>query len=458
MEKIVEQEKKSKTDRMEKEPVGRLLFSLALPTVLAQLVNLLYNIVDRIYVGRMGEEGALALAGLGVTFPVIMLISAFAALIGMGGAPRASIAMGKRDKEQAEKILGNCVLMLFLVSIVLTVVFMVFKEWILIRFGASENTLSYAAEYLSVYLLGTVFVQAALGLNMFITSQGFAKVGMMTVCIGAILNIVLDPVFIYGLDMGVKGAALATVISQGVSAVWVVKFLSGRKTILKIRRKNFRLSGNIVLSVLALGISPFVMQSTECLVQLTFNTSMLKYGDDIYVAVMSILFSITQFVWLPMQGFTQGAQPILSYNYGAGNMDRVKKTFRLLLTAALTYSLCLVGLIEIFPGFFIRIFSNDLRVIEIGTFGIRIFMAGMLIMGAQSACQQTFLALGEAKISLFLALLRKVILLIPLALVLPLVGGLGTTGLYLAEAAADILAVITTMTLFTIRSKALFQK
>lgn len=458
MEKIVEQEKKSKTDRMEKEPVGRLLFSLALPTVLAQLVNLLYNIVDRIYVGRMGEEGALALAGLGVTFPVIMLISAFAVLIGMGGAPRASIAMGKRDKEQAEKILGNCVLMLFLVSIVLTVVFMVFKEWILIRFGASENTLSYAAEYLSVYLLGTVFVQAALGLNMFITSQGFAKVGMMTVCIGAILNIVLDPVFIYGLDMGVKGAALATVISQGVSAVWVVKFLSGRKTILKIRRKNFRLSGNIVLSVLALGISPFVMQSTECLVQLTFNTSMLKYGDDIYVAVMSILFSITQFVWLPMQGFTQGAQPILSYNYGAGNMDRVKKTFRLLLTAALTYSLCLVGLIEIFPGFFIRIFSNDLRVIEIGTFGIRIFMAGMLIMGAQSACQQTFLALGEAKISLFLALLRKVILLIPLALVLPLVGGLGTTGLYLAEAAADILAVITTMTLFTIRSKALFQK
>lgn len=446
------------TNRMEKEPIGRLLFSLALPTVLAQLVNLLYNIVDRVYVGRIEGEGAMALAGLGVTFPVIMLISAFAALIGMGGAPRASIAMGRKDKEQAEKILGNCVFMLIFISVVLTGFFMVYKEWILLKFGASENTLSYAVDYLSIYLLGTIFVQAALGLNMFITSQGFAKIGMLTVCIGAVLNIVLDPVFIYGLGMGVKGAALATVISQGVSAVWVVKFLTGKKTILKIRLKNFKLSLSVAASILTLGISPFVMQSTECLVQLTFNTSMLKYGDDIYVAVMSILFSVTQFVWLPMQGFTQGAQPILSYNYGAGNMDRVKKTFYLLLGTTLAYSVCLVGLIEIFPGFFIGMFSNDPRVIEIGTFGIRIFMAGMLIMGAQSACQQTFLALGEAKISLFLALLRKVILLIPLALILPLVGGLGTTGLYLAEAAADFLAVITTMTLFTIRSKALFQK
>lgn len=437
-------------------PIGKLLISLAIPTVMAQIVNLLYNIVDRMYVGRIEGSGSLALAGLGVTFPVIMLVAAFAALVGAGGAPRAAIAMGQKDNERAEHILGNCVTMLVFFSIVLSAVFLISKDWILLRFGASENTLSFASDYLTIYLCGTIFVQIALGLNMFITCQGFAKIGMATVCIGAVLNIVLDPVFIFTFNMGVQGAALATVISQGVSAVWVLCFLVGRTTTLKIKKKNLKLSKKIVLSIVTLGISPFVMQATECLIQLTFNNGMLKYGNDMYVALMAILFSMTQFIWLPLQGLTQGAQPILSYNHGAGNKERVKKTFKLLFCICMCYSLLLIGTIELFPNIFIKMFSSDPELIEIGTKGIRIFMAGMAVLGAQSACQQTFLALGEAKVSMFLALLRKVILLIPLALILPLVGGLGTTGILMAEALSDVIAAATTTVMFKIRSRKLF--
>lgn len=437
-------------------PIGKLLISLAIPTVMAQIVNLLYNIVDRMYVGRIEGSGSLALAGLGVTFPVIMLVAAFAALVGAGGAPRAAIAMGQKDNERAEHILGNCVTMLVFFSIVLSAVFLISKDWILLRFGASENTLSFASDYLTIYLCGTIFVQIALGLNMFITCQGFAKIGMATVCIGAVLNIVLDPVFIFTFNMGVQGAALATVISQGVSAIWVLCFLVGRTTTLKIKKKNLKLSKKIVLSIVTLGISPFVMQATECLIQLTFNNGMLKYGNDMYVALMAILFSMTQFIWLPLQGLTQGAQPILSYNHGAGNKERVKKTFKLLFCICMCYSLLLIGTIELFPNIFIKMFSSDPELIEIGTKGIRIFMAGMAVLGAQSACQQTFLALGEAKVSMFLALLRKVILLIPLALILPLVGGLGTTGILMAEALSDVIAAATTTVMFKIRSRKLF--
>lgn len=449
------EQNKTEAEKMAVQPVGSLLIQLAVPTVLAQLVNLLYNIVDRIYVGRIPGTGSLALAGLGVTFPIIMLISAFAALIGMGGAPRAAIAMGQKDMDGAEKTLGNCVSVLFLLSIVLTAIFLTAKRPVLLMFGASADTLPFADSYITIYLCGTMFVQAALGLNMFITSQGFAKMGMATVCIGAVLNILLDPLFIYGFGLGVQGAALATIISQGVSAIWVLKFLTGKRTILKIRRRFLRPEAKTLLPVLALGLSPFIMQATECLIQLTFNSGMQKYGNDLYVALMAILFSIMQFVWLPVQGLAQGAQPIISYNYGAGNMERVKKTFRLTFIASVAYTVLLIAFIELAPGFFIGLFTNEQTLIEMGRPCLRVFMAGMIIMGAQSACQQTFLALGQAKISMFLALLRKVILLWPLALLIPALTGTGVMGLLVAEPIADVLAVITTTTLFYLRSKTL---
>lgn len=443
-------------NRMGTAPIGRLLFSLAIPTVLAQLVNLLYNIVDRMYVGRIPETGSYALAGLGVTFPIIMLISAFAALIGSGGAPRAAIAMGKKDYAEAEQILGNCTTSLTLISIILTIVFLLTKEPILLLFGASENTLPFALDYLEIYLVGTIFVQLSLGLNAFITTQGFAKMGMATICIGALFNIILDPIFIFNFGLGVKGAALATIISQAVSALWVTYFLCSKRSILHIRKKYLKLSSKVMLPVLALGAAPFIMQSTECLVQLIFNTGMLKYGNDLYVALMSILFSLTQFIWLPLHGFAQGAQPILSYNFGAGNYDRVRKTFKLLFCSALAFSLITITFVEIYPQFFIQLFSPDADLIEIGIPGVRIFLFGMSIMGAQSACQQTLLALGEAKISMFLAFLRKIILLIPLALILPTIANLNTTGLLLAEAIADVLAAVLTTLLFIKISKKLF--
>lgn len=449
------EQNKTEAEKMAVQPVGSLLIQLAVPTVLAQLVNLLYNIVDRIYVGRIPDTSSLALAGLGVTFPIIMLISAFAALIGMGGAPRAAIAMGQKDMDGAEKTLGNCVSVLFLLSIALTAIFLIAKRPVLLMFGASADTLPFADSYITIYLCGTMFVQAALGLNMFITSQGFAKMGMATVCIGAVLNILLDPLFIYGFGLGVQGAALATIISQGVSAIWVLKFLTGKRTILKIRRRFLRPEAKTLLPVLALGLSPFIMQATECLIQLTFNSGMQKYGNDLYVALMAILFSIMQFVWLPVQGLAQGAQPIISYNYGAGNMERVKKTFRLTFIASVAYTVLLIAFIELAPGFFIGLFTNEQTLIEMGRPCLRVFMAGMIIMGAQSACQQTFLALGQAKISMFLALLRKVILLWPLALLIPALTGTGVMGLLVAEPIADVLAVITTTTLFYIRSKTL---
>lgn len=439
----------SRTEKLATAPLGRLMFDLAVPTVFAQIVNLLYNLVDRIYVGRIPDVGPMALAGLGVAFPIIILISAFAALIGAGGAPRAAISMGKGDIDTAERTLGNCMSFLVILSVVLGTVFYLGKQPILMLFGASEQTLGYADSYLGIYLIGTISVQIALGLNTFITSQGFAKTSMLTVLIGAVLNIVLDPIFIFGFHMGVKGAALATILSQTVSAIWVLKFLCGKKSVLKVRKKYLKLDRKIMIPVIALGISPFIMQSTECLVQLTFNSGMQKYGNDFYVGAMTILFSITQMLFLPMSGLTQGAQPIISYNYGAGNTERVKKAFRLLITATLTFTLVGAGTVVLFPGFFVRLFTDSPEIIEIGTYGLRIYLFGFMFMGAQSACQQTFVALGQAKISTFLALLRKIILLIPLALILPKMG-MGTDGLFYAEPISDILAVITTVTLFAL--------
>lgn len=447
-----------KQNRLETEPIGKLILQLAIPTVLAQLVNLLYNIVDRIYVGRIPGEGSLALAGLGVTFPIILLVSAFASLAGMGGASRAAVCMGAKDNERAEKILGNSTMLLIVFAVVLAVVFIITKDPILLTFGASETTLPYASDYITIYLIGTVFVQIALGLNMFITNQGFSKTSMMTVCIGAIINIILDPIFIYGFNMGVKGAALATIMSQAVSCIWVLKFLTGKKTILKIKLKNLIPDWNIIGLILSLGVSPFIMQMTECLIQLTFNNGMLKYGNDLYVALMSILFSLTQLIWMPLQGFAQGSQPVVGYNYGAGRIDRVKKAFKVQFTISLAFSLVAIGIVELFPKVFMGLFTNDPELINIGVNTTRLFLAGMALMGAQSACQQTFLALGEAKISVFLACLRKVILLLPLALILPKIGGLGVWGLLLAEPVSDVIAATCTTTMFAIRSKKLLKK
>ncbi len=442
---------------LETAPVTKLIFKLAIPTVLAQLVNLLYNIVDRIYVGRIPETGSMSLAGLGVTFPIILLVSAFAMLAGMGGASRAAISMGAKDNKTAEKILGNCTMLLIIFSVFLSVIFLLTKDWILLRFGASETTLGYASDYITIYLFGTIFVQLALGLNMFITNQGFTKTSMLTVCIGAVMNIVLDPIFIYVFGMGVKGAALATIISQAVSCIWVLKFLTGKKTIIKIKPKNLVLNKDIVFSVLSLGISPFIMQATECLIQLTFNNGMLKYGNDLYVALMSILFSLTQLIWMPLQGFSQGAQPVIGYNYGANKTDRVKKAFKVQFIVNLSFSVIAIGLVEIFPRFFLSLFTNDANLINIGENTTRLFLAGMSVMGAQSACQQTFLALGEAKISMFLACLRKVILLLPLALILPRIANMGVWGLLLAEPVSDVIAASCTTTVFYFKGRKLFR-
>ncbi len=444
-------------DKLGTAPLGKLMFELAVPTVFAQIVNLLYNMVDRIYVGRIPETGSMALAGLGVAFPIILLISAFSALVGMGGAPRASICMGQKDHEGAERILGSSTAFLILMSIVLSVVFMVTKEPLLMMFGASENTILYANQYLGIYLLGTISVQVALGLNQFITCQGFAKMGMMTVLIGAVINIVLDPILIFGFHMGVSGAALATIISQTVSAVWVVVFLCGKKSTLKIRKQYLKLDGAILKPVLLLGISPFIMQSTECLVQLTFNTGMQQFGNDYYVGAMTIIFSLSQTVFLPIQGIAQGATPIISYNFGAGNVERVMKAFRLLLVAAVVFTLVGAGSFVLFPQLFVSLFSSDPEIIRVASFGMRIYFLGFTIFGAQSACQQTFLALGEAKISVFLAMLRKIVLLIPLAIILPRLG-LGTTGLFLAEPISDVLAVVTTVTMFKLNINRILAK
>lgn len=429
-------------------PVGKLLLSLALPAIAAQVVNLLYNMVDRIYIGHIEGVGALALTGVGVAFPVITLIAAFAALIGFGGAPRASIAMGQGDYKQAEEILGSCVCTLMVLSVILTTVFFVFAKPILYAFGASEDTIVYAYPYMRIYVLGTLFVQITTGLNAFITSQGFASIGMKTVMIGAGLNLVLDPLFIFVFKMGVSGAALATILSQAVSAVWVIGFLRGKKTTLRIQKKYFRIRPAVIGPVLALGVSPFIMQSTESLLSVCFNTSLLKYGGDVAVGAMTILASVMQAAMMPVQGISQGMQPIVSFNYGAGNMQRVKKAFLLTLASCLGYTFLLWAVAMLFPQVLARIFSTDENLIGYTHWAMRIYMAASCIFGAQMACQQTFVALGKAVHSLFLAVLRKIILLIPLIYILPNFFDNKVFAVFLAEPVSDTLAVCTTVVLF----------
>ena len=442
----------SADQRLGTAPLTPLIFKLALPTALAQLVNMLYNIVDRIYVGHIPETGSLALAGLGVTYPIIVLITAFSNLIGMGGAPRASVAMGRGDYKTAEKILGNCITLLVVLSVLLSVVFTIFGEPILMAFGASENTLPYAMSYLRIYLLGTLFVQFTLGMTPFITNQGFAKTSMATTCIGAISNIILDPVFIFGFNMGVQGAAIATILSQAISAVWVLAFFTGKRSVLRIRKANLVPDSKTLALVLSLGVSPFLMTATECVIQLAFNTGAATYGGDSAVAIMSILFSVAQIANLPVQGFCQGAQPVVGFNFGAQKLARVRQAFKIMLAVSMGVTTVVVGAVEIAPQLFLGLFSSDAGLIALGTAPLRIYMLGYFFMGAQLACQQTFLGLGEAKISMFIALLRKVILLLPLSLVIPRVfGTLGLSqllGLYLAEPISDIVSASTCTILF----------
>lgn len=431
--------------------VGKLLFSLALPTITSQLVNMLYNIVDRVYIGRIAPvetAGKLALTGVGVCMPLIMLITAFSALMSAGGAPLASIQEGRGNSREAERIMGNALTMLLVVSAVLTAVFLVFGRSLLLMFGASENTIGYATDYMRIYALGTVFVQVTLGMNAYITAQGFTTTSMKTVLIGAGLNTILDPIFIFVLGMGVRGAALATVISQAVSALWVMRFLLGKKTRWALRRKNFRLRAEIVKPCLALGSSTFIMQLTESLIAVCFNASLLQYGGDIAVGAMTVLTSIMGFALMPLQGLAQGAQPIVSYNFGAGKAQRVRAAFKILLISCFGYSMAIWLLAELFPGVFIGIFTPDVALRTYASWALRIYMGAIGVFGIQVACQQTFVALGNAKCSLFLAVFRKIILLIPLIYILPNFFADKAFAVFLAEPVADFLAVCTTATMF----------
>ena len=410
-----------------RDPIGRLLFNLALPAITAQIINLLYNMVDRMYIGHIPDIGPDALTGVGVTMPVIMCISAFAALVSMGGAPRASIMMGKGRPDEAERILGNCASMLFFISVTLTAFFLLFGRSVLLMFGASENTILYAWPYMQIYACGTIFVQMSLGLNAFINAQGFAKIGMVTVAIGA---------------------ALATIISQSVSCVWILRFLTGPKTTLRIRPANLRPDAGTVGACVSLGLSPFIMQFTESILSVCFNTSLLKYGGDIAVGAMTILTSVMQFSMLPLQGLTQGVQPIISFNYGAGNIARVKQAFHLLLRVSLCYSTFLWAICMFLPQAPIAIFTNNEQLAQFTMWAMRIYMAASLIFAIQISCQQTFIALGNAKTSVFLALLRKVILLIPLIFILPGFFENKVMAVFIAEPVADVIAVSVTASLF----------
>ena len=436
--------------------IGRLVVSMAIPSVMAQLVNVLYNIVDRVYIGHIKDVGTRALTGLGVCFPILMLVSAFSAFVGFGGAPLAAIQLGKGNRKEAEKILGNGILVLIFFSVMLTTIFLIIKEPILYAFGASEKTIEFALSYLTIYLCGTIFVQAATGLNPFITCQGQAKTAMLSVVIGAVINLVLDPIFIFGMDMGVKGAALATIISQACSAVWVVHFLSSKKSSIHILWKELRPDFKIIGSIAKLGISPFIMQATESLINIVFNTGLQKYGGDLYVGSMTIMQSVMQLFVMPVQGITMGTQPIISYNYGAGNHDRVKQAFRYSLRITLTFTCICTLSAFLIPGVFARMFTHKADMIALVSKVMPIYMGGIWIFGVQMSCQSAFMGMGEAKISLFLALLRKVILLTPLAYILPMFTGV--MGIYWAEPIADTIAAVTTGTLFALNFKKILAK
>ncbi len=440
--------KKNDSNFLATAPLVGLFFKMSIPTITAQLINMLYNLVDRMYIGRIEGVGALALTGVGVCFPIIIIITAFASLFGYGGAPRASIFLGRGDKRSAEKVLGNSFSSLLIIAAVVTTVTLLFSERLLLLFGASGETIGYATDYLNIYALGTVFVQLALGLNSFITAQGFTRTSMLTILIGAVTNIILDPIFIFVLDMGVEGAALATVISQGLSAVFVVGFLLSGNSNLKIKRKYMRPDMSVIMSCAALGFSPFIMQITESITIISFNSSLLRYGGDIAVGAMTVCASAMQLVMLPLQGLGQGAQPISGYNLGAGNTDRVRKTFKVLLTVCVIFSVTMWLLMMTVPQLFAVIFTDDAALIEYTKTALRIYMFGTILFGVQISCQMTSLAIGCAKESAAAALIRKVVLLIPLIFILPNFFEDKAMAVFMAEPIADILATICTATIF----------
>ena len=439
------------TNPMETGSIPKLLAQLAIPAVVAQVINLLYNIVDRIYIGHIPGIGAAALTGVGLFAPILMLLNAFAMLVGSGGAPRAAIAMGKKDHDTAEKIVGNCFTLLTGLAVILTVLFYISAPTLLKLFGASSATMSYATAYARIYILGSFFVLIVLGMNPFITTQGFAKISMMTTVIGAVINIILDPVFIFVLGMGVRGAALATVLSQAVGAIWILRFLTGKKTILRLTKENMRLEVRVFGPCLALGISTFVMLSTESLLSISFTNSLSRYGGDVAVGAMTIITSINLLVAMPVQGICQGGQPIISYNYGADKPERVKKAFFTQFCACVAYTFTFWAVIMLFPQIFASIFTANKELVEYSSWALRIYMAGIFSTGFQISCQQSFMALGQAKVSLLLACLRKIILLIPLIFILPHFLPDKVFAVFLAEPVSDVLAAAaTTITFLTL--------
>lgn len=444
------------SEKLGKEPLRKLFFTMAIPSVLAQLINVLYNIVDRIYIGHIKDIGSLALTGVGVTFPIIMVVSAFSAFAGQGGAPLASILLGAKDQEKAENVLGSSTALLLVFSISLTLIFQILKTPLLDAFGASDNVIGFAQDYIGLYLWGTIFVMLSLGLNTFISGQGNAKTAMFSVLIGAVTNIILDPIFIFVMNMGVKGAALATVISQAFSAIWVVNFLISKKSSLKIKRENLKLDMKFVKKIGSLGCSPFIMQSTESLVLLTLNSGLQKYGGDLYVGSMSILISVLQLIFVPVSGIAQGVQPIISYNFGAGNRERVIKTFKALLIVCLMATMFMGGIAVLFPNFYVKMFTESEELMKLTSKMMPIFTLGMCIFGIQQSIQVTFLAMGQAKFSIFIALLRKVILLVPLAIILPRF--MGVNGIYYAEPMADITSVVVASITFALNFKSILKQ
>lgn len=448
--------RQDKEKLMATEGIGKLMVRMAIPAVVAQIINILYSIVDRIYIGHIEGVGMEALTGVGVTFPIITLISAFSAFAGAGGAPLAAIWVGKGDRERAEKILGNAVTQLLAFSVVLMVFFYAFQKPLLYMFGASDATIGYAVDYISIYLLGTVFVQLALGLNSFIISQGRSRTAMIAVLIGAAANIILDPVFIFGFGMGVKGAARATVISQALSALWTVGFLVSKKSSLTIRWQAMKPDFHVIGNTMALGVAPFIMRATESLISIVLNRGLQKYGGDIYVGSLTIMQSVMQMYSAPLGGFTQGVQPIISYNFGAGNFDRVKKLYRTMISVCFLGAASMTVLVMVFPGFFAGMFTNDTELIRLVEQMMPVFMCGMLVFGLQQGIQPTFLALGQAKLSLFIAIFRKVLLLVPLALILPL--RFGVMGIYYAEPLSDVISAVVASTLFLLNIKKIVTK
>lgn len=440
-----------KEEMFTKGKVSRMIFKLSIPLVVSQIINVLYNIVDRIYIGNMPNVGQEALAGVGIAFPIIIIVSAFASLVGAGGAPIAAIKMGEGKHDEAKKIMMNSFIMLIVIGLLLTITLLLFNEKLLYLFGATDELIYYGKSYLDIYAIGSISVMLTLGLNSYITAQGYTNIAMVVVIIGAFLNIILDPILMFTFNMGVTGAAYASIISQTVSAIFALIFLRSKKLALRLEFKKIRLDKKIMLAIMALGISPFIMQATESLVQITFNIQITKYGGSdykSYLNIMTIMLSIMQFIMLPIIGLSQGASPLISYNFGAKNMERVKLSFKVLLITSLSYTLIFYLLIFIFPKNFVLIFNNDPFLLEIAPRILRIFFIGMSIMGIQIACQYTFLSLGQSKISVILAFLRKIILLIPITLILP--HFIGINGVFYSEAIADVIAVVTTGVVFLI--------